>query len=109
MSEEKKSTTIDLKNLKAGGIIKERGKDLFTVRLRVPGGRLPTGRLKKIAEVADRFKIEFVHLSVRQSMELIHVNINDYDEIARELEAAGQKVATCGARLRVPVACGGCE
>jgi dissimilatory sulfite reductase (desulfoviridin) alpha/beta subunit len=109
MAEEKVKKGVDLKNLKAGGIIKERGKDLFTVRMRVPGGRLPTGRLKKIAEVADRFKIEFVHLSVRQSMELIHVNINDYDEIAGELEKEGQKVATCGARLRVPVACGGCE
>lgn len=31
MSEEK-NTAIDLKNLKAGGFIKERGKDLFTVR-----------------------------------------------------------------------------
>lgn len=109
MTEKIAKKSIDLKNLKAGGVIKERGKDLFTVRLRVPGGRLPTGRLKKIAEVADRFKIEFVHLSVRQSMELIHVNINDFDEIARELEEGGQKVATCGARLRVPVACGGCE
>jgi len=59
--------------------------------------------------VAERFKIEFVHLSVRQSMELLHVNINEFDDIARELEDGGQKVATCGARLRVPVACGGCE
>ena len=46
MPEEKKNTAIDLKNLKAGGFIKERGKDLFTVRLRVPGGRLSVTRLK---------------------------------------------------------------
>jgi len=55
MSEEKKSTAIDLKNLKAGGFIKERGKDLFTVRLRVPGGRLPVERLRKIVEVAEKY------------------------------------------------------
>jgi dissimilatory sulfite reductase (desulfoviridin) alpha/beta subunit len=101
--------TIDIKNLKAGGFIKERGKDLFTVRLRLPGGRLPVQRLKKIAEVAEKYRVEFVHLSVRQSMELIHVNFRDFDGIVEELGEVGQKVATCGARLRVPVACGGCE
>jgi anaerobic sulfite reductase subunit C len=109
MAEESRKSTIDIKNLKAGGFIKERGKELFTVRLRLPGGRLPVRRLKKIAEVAEKYKVEFVHLSVRQSMELIHVNFRDFDGIIDELGEVGQKVATCGARLRVPVACGGCE
>ena len=109
MAEESRKSTIDIKNLKAGGFIKERGKDQFTVRLRLPGGRLPVRRLKKIAEVAEKYQVEFVHLSVRQSMELIHVNFRDFDGIVEELGEVGQKVATCGARLRVPVACGGCE
>ena len=109
MSEKRVKTTIDMKNLKAGGFIKERDKDLFTVRLRLPGGRLPVPRLRKIAEVAEKYGVEFVHLSVRQSMELIHVNISDFDGIIHELGEGGQKVATCGSRLRVPVACGGCE
>lgn len=109
MGEEGRKSTINIKNLKAGGFIKERGKDLFTVRLRLPGGRLPVRRLKKIAEVAEKYRVEFVHLSVRQSMELIHVNFRDFDGIVQELGEVGQKVATCGARLRVPVACGGCE
>ena len=75
MSEEKTNTTIDLKNLKAGGFIKEKGKDLFTVRLRVPGGRLSIERLQKIAAVAGKYCTEGrVHLSVRQSVELINVS-----------------------------------
>jgi dissimilatory sulfite reductase (desulfoviridin) alpha/beta subunit len=110
MSEETKSTAIDLKNLKAGGFIKERGKDLFTVRLRVPGGRLPVARLKKIAEVADRYcRDGMVHLSVRQSVELINVNFKDFDAVVAELGEGDQRVASCGARVRVPTACGGCE
>ncbi len=104
-----KQTKIDLGNLKAGGFIKERGKDLFTVRLRVPGGRMSIARLKKIAEVADKFGGEFVHLSVRQSIELININYKDFDAVVEELGESSQKVASCGARIRVPVACGGCE
>ena len=109
MTEDRKTTTIDLENLKSGGFIKERGKDQFTVRLRVPGGRLPINRMKKIAEVAEKYGVEFVHLSVRQSVEMIHVNINDFDGIVKELGEGDQKVASCGARVRVPTACGGCE
>ncbi len=101
--------TIDLNNLKAGGFIKERGKDLFTVRLRVPGGRMAIPRLKKIAEVAEKYGGEFVHLSVRQSIELININFKHFAAVVEELGEASQKVASCGARVRVPVACGGCE
>lgn len=110
MSEEKKSTAIDLKNLKAGGFIKERGKDLFTVRLRVPGGRMPVSRLQKIADVAGKYcKEGMVHLSVRQSVELINVHFRDFDAVVAELGEGDQRVASCGARIRVPTACGGCE
>lgn len=109
MAEERKSSEIDLNNLKSGGFIKERGKDLFTVRLRVPGGRMTVPRLKKIAEVAEKFGGEFVHLSVRQSIELININFRDFDAVVAELGEGQQRVASCGARVRVPTACGGCE
>jgi len=109
MADEPKKTNIDLKNLKAGGFIKERGKDLFTVRLRVPGGRMPVSRLQKIAEVAAKHCQGFVHLSVRQSIELVNVNFKDFDAVVAELGGGEQKVASCGARVRVPTACGGCE
>ncbi|MBU5612340.1 4Fe-4S dicluster domain-containing protein [Geomonas azotofigens] len=100
---------IDLKNLKAGGFIKERGKDLFTVRLRVPGGRMSVDRLSKIAAVAQKYGKGYVHLSVRQSIELININFSDFDAVVAELGEEQQKVASCGARVRVPTACGGCE
>jgi len=109
MADETKTTGINLNNLKAGGFIKERGKDLFTVRLRVPGGRMTVPRLNKIAEVAEKFGGEFVHLSVRQSIELININFKDFDAVVKELGEGDQKVASCGARVRVPTACGGCE
>lgn len=109
MSKHLVKTAVDLKNLKAGGFIKERGKDLFTVRLRVPGGRMPVPRLKKIAEVAEQYGGEFVHLSVRQSIELVGVHFKNFDAVVAALGEENQKVASCGPRMRVPTACGGCE
>ncbi|HEY5995410.1 MAG TPA: 4Fe-4S dicluster domain-containing protein [Candidatus Deferrimicrobiaceae bacterium] len=109
MAEKTEKPKIDLDNLKAGGFVKERGKDQFTIRLRVPGGRMSFPRLKKIAEVGEKYGGDFVHLSVRQSIELINVDFRHFDAVVAELGEAGQKVASCGARVRVPVACGGCE
>ncbi len=109
MTVDAKSSNIDLKKLKAAGIIKERGKDLFTIRLRVPGGRLSLPHLKKILDVAETYGGEFVHLTVRQSFELIHVPFGNVHDATEALGIAGQEVASGGARVRVPTACGGCE
>ncbi|MHB9096480.1 MAG: 4Fe-4S dicluster domain-containing protein [Syntrophales bacterium] len=109
MTEQAEKSRIDLNQLKAGGFIKELGRDLFSVRLRVPGGRMAVSRLKKIVEVAEKYGGEFVHLSVRQSIELVHVDFKHFNGVVEELGDVRQKVASCGARVRVPVACGGCE
>ncbi len=109
MESQAKKAGVDLDALKAGGFIKEVGKEMFTVRLRIPGGRVPVSRLKKIVEVAEKYGGEFVHLSLRQAIELVHVNFKHLDDVTRELGLADQGIASCGARVRVPVACGGCE
>ena len=106
---EDKTTKLNLAEMKSGGFIKQRQKDLFTIRLRVPGGRLLLKKLKKIIEVAEKYGADYVHLSVRPSVEIPYVNIKDIDALRKELEEVGQKIASCGPRVRVPTACSGCE
>lgn len=100
---------IDFNTLKSGGLIKQRQKDKFTVRLRCPGGRVPLSKLEKIIQVAKKYSGDYVHLSFRQSIELTYVDYRDFKAIFEELSEADQKVASCGARVRVPTACSGCE
>lgn len=101
---------FDLDQLKSGGYIRQRQKDLFTVRLRCPGGRVPLKKLKKIAEVAPKYsKKDYVHISVRQSIEIPYVDYKDFAKLSEELKEVDQKVASCGPRVRVPTACSGCE
>lgn len=101
--------TMDVTALKTGGIIKQRQKDLFTVRLKCPGGRLPLDRLEKVLQVARRHGRDYVHLSVRQSIEIPYVKAADLSTVRAELGEAGQGIASCGPRVRVPTACSGCE
>lgn len=104
------SGKVDFNDLKSGGFIKQRQKDLFTVRLRCPGGRIDTKKLIEISKIADKYsKKGVIHLSYRQSLEILYVDYKEFNNIVAELEKIGQKVASCGPRVRVPTACGGCE
>ena len=76
----------------------------------MPGGRITPEKLTKVAEVAKKYsRMGYCHLSFRQSVEIIGVHIDDFDAVVKELATVGQKVASCGPRVRVPTACGGCE
>jgi dissimilatory sulfite reductase (desulfoviridin) alpha/beta subunit len=100
---------LDYEVLKSGGFIKQTQEDLFTVRLRCPGGKLTSQQLYKAAELAERFGRGEIHNSVRQSIEIPYVNYKDLDVIVAELNEINWSVASCGPRIRVPTACAGCS
>jgi len=106
---EGKIGAIDFNTLKSGGLIKQRQKDMFTVRLRCPGGRVPLSKLEKILQVAKKYAGDYVHLSFRQSIEMPYVDYRSFKKIYEELAEKDQKIASCGPRVRVPTACSGCE
>ncbi len=106
---EGKSGEFDFNTLKTGGIIKQRQREKFTVRLKCPGGRVPLEKLPKIVEVAKRYGGDYLHLSFRQSLEIPYVDYRDIGKMREELGEVGQEIASCGPRVRVPTACSGCE
>ncbi|MCX8127049.1 MAG: sulfite reductase, partial [Dehalococcoidia bacterium] len=109
MTDATAKTALDINELKAGGFIKERQGDLFTLRIRVPAGRITSEKLKKIAEIAERHGTGLLHTTVRQSLEILHVDRAAIDRVRRDLEEAGLSIASCGPRVRVPTACSGCD
>lgn len=108
LKKEARRAKLNFDELKSGGFIKQVQKDLFTVRLRCPGGRVTSDRLRVAAEIADRYGRGEVHVSVRQSIEVPYVSYEHFDAVAEALKAANWSVASCGPRVRVPTACAGC-
>jgi anaerobic sulfite reductase subunit C len=104
-----KTGSLDFTTLKTGGFIKQRQREQFTVRLKCPGGRVSLEKLEKVLEVAKTYGDGYVHLSVRQSIEIPYVHFRDLGRIQKELAEVGQDIASCGPRVRVPTACSGCE
>lgn len=106
---ESRQLKLDFDVLKSGGFIKQTQENLFTVRLRCPAGKVTSAQLRKAAEIAEKYGRGEVHTSFRQSIEVPYVHYQYFEAIAAELkEVDGWSVASCGPRIRVPTACGGC-
>jgi dissimilatory sulfite reductase (desulfoviridin) alpha/beta subunit len=68
---------IDYQSLKAQGILPQKQPNRYSVRLKVVGGHLTTGRLKAITAAADAFGDGHVHLTGRQAVEIPNVKLED--------------------------------
>jgi ferredoxin-nitrite reductase len=67
------------------GVYAQRGGEKFMIRLRIPSGVLTLPHLKLITEFAGRYKLENIHLTTRQAIQLHDLGI---DEVCDIMEAA---------------------
>lgn len=103
----KKKITLDLNELKKGGILKQRQRDYFILRTRMPGGYLRADALGKFMQIAKKYGRGYVHLSTRQCIEIAWIHIRDLEKVKRELKRIGILTGACGPRSRNIVACPG--
>lgn len=96
-----------LQGLRTGGIIKQRQKDYFILRTRVPGGYLKADSLKKYSAIAGKYGRGYVHISTRQGIEIPWVHINKIPRLLKALKESGILRGACGPRSRNLIACPG--
>lgn len=101
--------SIDYNELKKGGFLRQKQKDLFIMRLRTRGGNMTAEQLRKVAELAEKYGRGYVHFTTRQGAEIPWVHVSQFDEMRQEILAAGLITGTCGPRIRTVVACPGNE
>ena len=72
---------INTKNLKKNAfrVTKHRGK--VAIRIRVPGGHMPTKYFTILNEIAENYGDGTVHLTTRQGFEIPGIDMNKMDEI----------------------------
>jgi len=97
----------ELQSLKAQAMMAEKGKERFSVRLSVIGGRLEGRQFQAIADIAQRFGDGSLHLTTRQGVEIPHVPLENLAPLRAALEAAGLRLAAAGKCVRGITACPG--
>lgn len=99
----------NLKELKSGGLMKQKEKDLFSLRLRIVGGFVESIQLNKLAEIANKFGNGYIHLTTRQGVEIPNINFKDARCVKKDLAEVQLQMGACGQRVRTITACQGAE
>ncbi|MHB8111464.1 MAG: 4Fe-4S binding protein [Syntrophorhabdaceae bacterium] len=100
-------TGFDLAALRKVGVIQQKQKDYFALRLHAVGGDFTAEQMKKVADVAERFGRGQIHLSTRQGIEIHFIHHAKLEAAKTELETSGIAMGACGPRIRIVVACPG--
>lgn len=98
---------LDLATLKKSGYMKQRQKDLFAVRLRIPCGNVSSEQLLEISGIARKYGSGYIHITTRQGIQIPDINIEDLDIVTKELESNYTPPGSFGSRVRNIVACPG--
>lgn len=98
---------LDVASLKKSGYMKQRQRDLFVVRLRIPCGNVTCEQLAGISKIAKKYGTGYVHITARQGIQIPDVDIHKLDAITKELEDNGTPPGSCGPRVRNIISCPG--
>ncbi len=98
---------FNLAELKKIGMIQQKQKTLFALRLRTFGGNFTTTQIRKVTEVADKYGDGNIHMTTRQGIEIHNVDYTNMEIAKDELAEVGIKMGACGPRIRVVTACPG--
>jgi len=98
---------IDYEALKKRGFLRQKQDGFFLLRTRMSSGIHNKAQLDKIGQIAQEFGRGFVHLTVRQGIEIPFIKFDDIPEVEAQLKAAGVNNGVSGAHLRATTVCPG--
>lgn len=87
--------------LKTHGVCTQLQDGVFMVRVRVPGGALPTPQARALARLARAHGSDWLHLTTRQNVELHWVEATRVPALLAEIERTGLTTrSACGHTMR---------
>ncbi len=100
---------VNLDELKRVGIIQQKQKDYFLIRIKSVAGDFSFKELEVISRVSKKYGDGNVHLTTRQGFEIHNVYKDKVMSAKKELEEGGIVLGACGPRGRGIVACPGAK
>ena len=92
-----------------GGVITQKNKDYCTIRTRMPAGILTVEKMRGIADIAEKYGQDTVHLTTRQTIEIPHIHYTEIDAIGKELHKNGTPIGSERDEVVNIVACPGTD
>lgn len=81
----KEMSMMDFKHASGGmGVYSHRGGEKFMVRLRIPSGMTDVCEMKLVRDIAKKYKLEGIHFTTRQAIQLHGLDIDPICDIMKE-------------------------
>ncbi|MDD5593840.1 MAG: 4Fe-4S binding protein [Candidatus Margulisbacteria bacterium] len=91
---------VNHEDLKKGGMVKLKDKDMFSVWVRAVCDNMGADKLRKVAELAGKYGRGLVLFTSRQFPIIPHVHLDDLGKVQAELRQVELMLDHCGARVR---------
>jgi NAD(P)H-nitrite reductase large subunit len=90
------------KDILAKGAILQRDRETYGIAPHIPGGITDTATLRKICDVADKYKVQSIKLTSAQRIALLGVREEDLDSIWADLaEPQGAAIGLCVRSVKI--------
>jgi NAD(P)H-nitrite reductase large subunit len=90
------------KDILEKGAILQRDRETYAIAPHIPGGITDTATLRKICDVADKYKIQAVKLTSAQRIALVGVKEEDLDAIWKDLDQTpGAAIGLCVRSVKI--------
>jgi len=77
---------IDESLLKSKGFLPQRQENMFSMRLKVVSGNLDAEKLRAIADAAEKYGSGYIHITSRQQIEVLLLNLKMRKQQAMNLK-----------------------
>jgi NAD(P)H-nitrite reductase large subunit len=90
------------KDILEKGAILQRDRETYAIAPHIPGGITDTATLRKICDVADKYKVQAVKLTSAQRIALVGVKEEDLDAIWKDLDQTpGAAIGLCVRSVKI--------
>ncbi len=90
------------KDILEKGAILQRDKETYAIAPHIPGGLITTATLRKICDVADRFKVPALKLTSAQRIALIGIKEEELDAVWTDLaQTPGAAIGLCVRSVKI--------
>jgi NAD(P)H-nitrite reductase large subunit len=90
------------KDLLEKGAILQRDKESYAIAPHIPGGFVDTATLRKICDVADKYKVQALKITSAQRIAMIGIREEELDDIWRDLdEKPGAAIGLCVRSVKI--------
>ncbi len=96
----KQESQLYHEELTSRGVIRLRGKDMYSVWVKPDGCNLTSGHLRKIADITEKYARRYLLFTTNQNAVIPFVNLKDVEEVIEELSEVYLRLDRCGPTVR---------